>query len=136
MRKALVKGIRNHVLAGDIVVLLGGKSPPLLLQMPVHHGEGDNVLETLEFSGDQSSVRPWTGVADVEMIPPLFGRKLGTGLAGDPVAERADLTLELASCIAGFDPVGDFALVGSLQLLNTSVRIDVQFKYPMARGNQ
>lgn len=42
------------------------------------------------------------------MVPPLLGGELGTGLAGDPVAERADLALELAALVGGEHPVRDF----------------------------
>ena len=55
---------------------------------------------------------PGTGIADVEVIPPLLGRELGTALPRDPVAERADLALELARRVAGLDPVGYLAGAG------------------------
>lgn len=42
------------------------------------------------------------------MVAVLLGRVLGTGLAGNVVAERADLALELARLVAAVDPVGDF----------------------------
>jgi hypothetical protein len=50
---------------------------------------------------------PRTGIADVQMVPPLLGRELGPGLLGDEVAERALLALELARLVARLHPVGD-----------------------------
>lgn len=85
--------------------------------MPVHHRVGDDVVQALELACDQGPVRPRTGIADIEMIPALLRGELGAGLARDPVAERADLTLELARLVAGLDPVGDFGfLVRGLRL--------------------
>lgn len=37
---------------------------------------------------------PWTSIAHVDVISPLFGGELSTWLIGDPVAEGALLALE------------------------------------------
>jgi len=43
------------------------------------------------------------------MIPPLLGRELGPFLVGDPAAERADLSLELAAFVGRIYPVRNFS---------------------------
>lgn len=109
MRKRLVAldGVRHDIVAGQLLVSLD-EAPAALGEVPVDDGEGDNVLEALELAGDEGAVRPRARVADVEVVATLLGRVLGAGLARDPVAERADLALELARLVAGRDPIGDF----------------------------
>lgn len=62
-------------------------------------------------AGEQQTY-PGARVADVQMIPVLLGREPGAGLAGDALAERAHLPLELARLVVGVDPVGDFSAGG------------------------
>lgn len=100
----------------------------------MHRRHGDEVLQTLELPGNDDTRRliteqtiismvlhidrrdgptyPGACVADVQMIPALFRREPGAGLLGNPLAERADLALELARLVAGEDPVRDFAAGG------------------------
>lgn len=56
-----------------------------------------------------ADTHPGARVADVQVIPPLLGRELGPGLVRDPVAERADLPLELAALVRGVHPVRDLS---------------------------
>jgi hypothetical protein len=53
--EALVDGVRPNILA-RLVVLGGGKAPALLEHFPVDGGVRDDVLETLEFTNNQSPV--------------------------------------------------------------------------------
>ena len=49
--------VTNDVLAGDLSLLLGGdEAPAALVEVPVDDGEGDEVLEALEFAGDESAM--------------------------------------------------------------------------------
>lgn len=58
---------------------------------------------------------PRTSIANVDVIPSLLGRELGSLLGGDEAPERARLPLELARLIARLDPLGD--LVDGVLLL-------------------
>lgn len=58
---------------------------------------------------DRVETHPRACIAYVQMVPRLLGRELGPGLVGDPVAERADLPLELAALVGGVHPVRDLA---------------------------
>lgn len=93
--------------------------------MPVDRRYGDEILQPLQFPGDDGPVglhhvslngqmrwdcrvtHPRTGIANVDMIPSLLGRKLGPLLLGDEVPERAHLPLELARLVARLHPLGD-----------------------------
>lgn len=56
---------------------------------------------------ETSATHPRTSIADIEVVPPLLDGELGPGLRGDPVAERADLALELAALVGWVHPVYD-----------------------------
>lgn len=108
-------GIRYDVLPGDLSgarLLRGDEAPALLTEVPVHDGEGNDVFEPLELTRDERPAGPWTRIADVQVVPAFLGRELGASVAGDPAPERADLALELARGITGFDPAGDAVLIG------------------------
>lgn len=57
MRKVLVavQRIRNDPLA-RLILIFGDEAPSVLAEMPVHNGKGNNVFQTLEFSGDEGSM--------------------------------------------------------------------------------
>ena len=50
-----LKRIRNDILA-RLLFILGDEAPATLTEMPVHDGKGNKVLETLELSGNQSTM--------------------------------------------------------------------------------
>ena len=100
--------VRNDIVSRQLLVL-GDKSPSLTTQVPVHNRIRNQILKALEATGNQRAVGPGTGIADVEVVPSLLGRVLGTSLAGDVVAERADLALELARGVVGVDKVRDLS---------------------------
>lgn len=58
--------------------------------------EWDDVLESFELADDESTVRPWTGVRDVELVPAFFGWVLSSWFGGDEVPERGGLSFEVA----------------------------------------
>lgn len=99
-----IQRVRNDIISRQLLIL-GNKSPSLTTQVPVHHRVRDNILQTLEATSNQRAMSPGTGIADVDVVPALLGRVLGTSLAGDVVAERADLALELARGVVGVDKV-------------------------------
>lgn len=48
--------IANDILANDLTLfLLGHETPATLSKVPVHDGEGDDVLETLQLAGDEGA---------------------------------------------------------------------------------
>lgn len=51
-----LKRVGDDILSRNILIL-SDETPSLLTQVPVHNGEGDEVLKALELSGDQSAVR-------------------------------------------------------------------------------
>lgn len=65
----------------------GGESPRLLSHVPVHGSVRDEFFETFELAHNQGSVRPGTGVRDIEVVTTLFSGELGIGFLGYPVAE-------------------------------------------------
>ena len=122
---------------------IGETTRTFLFEMPMHRREGDDVIQTLQFASDQSSMgcedqympetaglkigsvivhTPRTGVRDIEMIATLFRRELGTRFTRDPIAENGLLSLELARLIVGIDPVGN--LSSCARLCNISRELD------------
>lgn len=55
--------------------------------MPVHDRDANDRLEPFELSHNECSMGPGTGQADEEVVATLFGGELGTGFAGDSIAE-------------------------------------------------
>lgn len=123
--------IRGHVLSRDILIL-GDEAPSAVAEVPVHDGEGDDILEAFELAGNKRAVclcrvvsttvrvqditqstYPGTRVANIEMVAALLRRILGPGLIRDPVAERAHLAFELARLVGPVDPFGNFACLES-----------------------
>ena len=84
--------------------------PALLQHLPVHGGEGDEVLEALQLAHYQRAVRPWAGVRDVEVISALLWWEFGVGRGGDGGAELGGSTFEFSAFVIGGDPVGYAAL--------------------------
>lgn len=64
-------------------------------------------------------MRPWTGITDVEVIPALLRWKLSTRLTRDPIAERADLSLELARLVG---PISNLGSLTKYQLVLLSYK--------------
>lgn len=56
---------------------------------------------------NNTNTYPRTGIADIQVIAALLSGELGAGLVRDPLAERADLALELARLVVGIHPVRD-----------------------------
>ena len=106
----VVKRIRCSVLSRDVLIRRC-KSPTLLKHLPVDRGIGNDVLETLEFTDDQSTVGPRTCVGHIEVISAFLGRELGTRLVLDEVTEDRLLSLELARLVLGIDPVENVLLL-------------------------
>lgn len=77
----------------------------------MHTREWNKVFQSLQLADNQSPMRPRARVRDIEMISSLLSRKLGTGLARDPVPKLRDLPLEFARLVFGIDPVEDIFLV-------------------------
>lgn len=110
-----LEGVRNDIISRQLLIL-GDESPSLTTQVPVHNRVGNEILKALEATSNQRTVSPGTSIADVDVVPSLLGRVLGTSLARDVVAERADLALELARGVVGVDKVRNLSS-GSLPQL-------------------
>ena len=55
---------------------------------------------------------PRTGIADIEVISTLLGRKLGSGFFGDCVTEYGSRALEVARFVGEALPVGSDIAIG------------------------
>jgi hypothetical protein len=83
MRVVWMQRIRRSIISGDVLIR-GRESPALLSHVPVYAGEADDVFETLEAAHDQSSVGPWTCVANIKVVAIFLGWEFGIGLVLDP----------------------------------------------------
>ena len=85
--------------------------PAVFGHVPVHDGDRDRRLETLETPEDQRAVGPGTGMGDVQVIAArlrreaAFARGAGAAVGGDPVAELGILADELTVFRFQFEPV-------------------------------
>lgn len=96
--------IRAYILTRQLLACFG-KPPPLLLHMPMHARERDDLLEPLQLPHNQRAVCPRTCVRDVEVVAAGFGREFAAFL--DEVAELRGAALELAGLVVRGDPVCD-----------------------------
>ena len=55
----------------------------------------------------KTKTHPRTRVAHVQVVPATLWRELGARVTRNEVAERADLSAELARSVFGVHPVGD-----------------------------
>lgn len=66
-------------------------------------------------------MRPWTSIADIEMVAVLIGRELRAFLLGDEIPKLGLLALEFTSLVIGIYPVGN--IVFGLRICGLSVLI-------------
>ena len=94
----------------QVVKLIAGRPREIRVERPavaqhvgMHNRHADMRLELLELAEHEGAVRPWAGIADIEVIPsgfrrkPTFARRTSTAVSGDPVAELRCAPLELSA---------------------------------------
>ncbi len=61
-----------------------------------------SVHDTVLIPNTHGGLTPWTGVGDIEVIPPLLGREFGPQLARNPISKLRRWPLHFALLVEEF----------------------------------
>jgi len=106
-----VEWVWGGVCSWQVLFVWCGESPAFFSHVPMNTGEGDEVFKTFQFADDESSVSPWAGVGDIEMVAVLLRWELCSSISRDEVAELRGLPFEFSRLVLGVNPVEDIFLI-------------------------